>query len=64
MKRLLLLPLLALLALAATAQKQDKGTRSSNGPQYQVFGVAFYNLENLFDTIPNNPLGPRRGVHP
>ena len=57
MKQLLLLPLLALLALAATAQKQDKGTRSSNGPQYQVFGVAFYNLENLFDTIPNNPLG-------
>lgn len=25
--------------------------------QYQSFGVAFYNLENLFDTIPNNPLG-------
>lgn len=23
----------------------------------QRFGVAFYNLENLFDTIPNNPLG-------
>ncbi len=23
----------------------------------QVAGVAFYNLENLFDTIPNNPLG-------
>lgn len=27
------------------------------GKQYQSFGVAFYNLENLFDTIPNNPLG-------
>lgn len=25
--------------------------------QVQVAGVAFYNLENLFDTIPNNPLG-------
>ncbi len=25
--------------------------------QYSVYGVAFYNLENLFDTIPNNPLG-------
>lgn len=24
---------------------------------YKVFGVGFYNLENLFDTIPNNPLG-------
>lgn len=23
----------------------------------QRYGVAFYNLENLFDTIPNNPLG-------
>lgn len=22
-----------------------------------MFGVAFYNLENLFDTVPNNPLG-------
>lgn len=25
--------------------------------QFAVYGVAFYNLENLFDTIPNNPLG-------
>ncbi len=24
---------------------------------YQAAGIAFYNLENLFDTIPNNPLG-------
>ena len=23
----------------------------------QVAGIAFYNFENLFDTIPNNPLG-------
>lgn len=22
-----------------------------------MFGIAFYNLENLFDTVPNNPLG-------
>ncbi len=29
----------------------------SNAQQYQSFGIAFYNLENLFDTIPNNPLG-------
>lgn len=55
MKRILLIPLLALLAFVANAQKQDKGNRQN--VQYQVFGVAFYNLENLFDTIPNNPLG-------
>ncbi|MDE7411671.1 MAG: endonuclease/exonuclease/phosphatase family protein [Paramuribaculum sp.] len=36
-----------LLAIAGTCFAQ----------QYQSFGVAFYNLENLFDTIPNNPLG-------
>ncbi len=53
MKRFFLLPLLALLAIAASAQ--NKG--NAQGAQYQVFGVAFYNLENLFDTIPNNPLG-------
>ena len=29
----------------------------AQGKQYQIAGVAFYNLENLFDTIPNNPLG-------
>ena len=23
----------------------------------QTAGIAFYNLENFFDTIPNNPLG-------
>ncbi len=32
-----------------TANAQKTGT--------QVSGIAFYNLENLFDTIPNNPLG-------
>ncbi|MDE5940911.1 MAG: endonuclease/exonuclease/phosphatase family protein, partial [Muribaculaceae bacterium] len=53
MKRIFLLPLLALaIALGASAQEN----RSDNGGrrQYQVFGVAFYNLENLFDTINNN----------
>ena len=29
----------------------------SAGAQVQVAGVAFYNLENFFDTIPNNPFG-------
>ncbi len=28
---------------------------ADNGRKVQVAGVAFYNLENLFDTIPNNP---------
>lgn len=40
----------------------------SQNKHYQVFGVAFYNLENLFDTINNNgkydkefsPEGPRK----
>lgn len=47
MKRILLLPLLALLtALGVSAQSDPR--------QPLVFGVAFYNLENLFDTINNN----------
>lgn len=25
--------------------------------QIQAAGIAFYNLENFFDTIPNNPFG-------
>lgn len=32
-------------------------TWARDNARYQAFGVAFYNLENLFDTIPNNPLG-------
>ena len=35
---------IALTVLATLAQEK----------QYQAFGVAFYNLENLFDTINNN----------
>lgn len=30
---------------------------SAKAQATQRFGIAFYNLENLFDTIPNNPLG-------
>ena len=37
-------------AMPAQAQQKEKGG-------YQVAGIAFYNLENLFDTSPNNPLG-------
>lgn len=32
-------------------------TGASAQGKYSVYGIAFYNLENLFDTIPNNPLG-------
>ena len=38
-----------LLSITAGAQKTNQKTQSA--------GLAFYNLENLFDTIPNNPLG-------
>ena len=52
MKKLFLLSFIACLAAFAgtnIASAQKTGT--------QVTGIAFYNLENLFDTIPNNPLG-------
>ena len=53
MKRLFLLPLMALaMVLGVTAQNNK--TPDGAKRQYQVFGVAFYNLENLFDTINNN----------
>ena len=52
MKRLITACFVALLAFAAF-------TTRAEGPKtgYQIAGIAFYNLENLFDTIPNNPLG-------
>lgn len=51
MKRLLIL-VFATVMLATTLSAQ-----TGNGRRMQVAGIAFYNLENLFDTIPNNPLG-------
>ena len=45
MKRILSLAFA--IVLLATLPMQGQGKR------YQVAGVAFYNLENLFDTIPN-----------
>ena len=39
-----ILAALLLIFIAATGQNK----------QYQVYGVCFYNLENLFDTINNN----------
>lgn len=56
MKRLLL-PIVALLTFVASAQTQSGAKADDQRAKYQVYGVAFYNLENLFDTIPNNPLG-------
>lgn len=58
MKRILLSILPALLAFAAfAADAPAPAEKSKSDAKYQVYGVAFYNLENLFDTIPNNPLG-------
>jgi len=47
--------LLSLAALLMLMSPVAFGQNARN--QYSVYGVAFYNLENLFDTIPNNPLG-------
>lgn len=53
MKKYLALAAAALMtvsALPVLAQNSNK-----TGTRMQVAGIAFYNLENLFDTIPNNP---------
>lgn len=47
---IILAALLALGGLSTSAQ--NNGNR-----KVQVAGIAFYNFENLFDTIPNNPEG-------
>ena len=51
MKKILLV-VLALIAVTSAAVA--KSSKKSQGKQYQAYGVAFYNLENLFDTINNN----------
>lgn len=51
MKRLSLLAILAIVCVSVVSA-QDAPKRKA-----LYAGVAFYNLENLFDTIPNNPLG-------
>lgn len=48
MKKYFLTALLSLVLAFATSAQQDKKQ------QFMVFGVGFYNLENLFDTINNN----------
>ncbi len=49
-KRFLTLILVVVLAVTQLSA-QNKGRRT------QVAGIAYYNFENLFDTIPNNPEG-------
>ncbi len=52
MRRLLPLVVAALLAIPAAWSQTQNAKRGM-----QMAGIAFYNLENLFDTIPNNPEG-------
>ena len=51
MKKLLAL-LATLLVLTSMTTGDDKP--ASSAKQFEAFGVAFYNLENLFDTINSN----------
>lgn len=53
MRRLILIPLLALI-VAFNAVAGKRGASSDSDKQYLIVGVAFYNLENLFDTINAN----------
>lgn len=50
MKHIFTLLLAAIFACSSISAKSPEGRR-------QMVGIAFYNLENLFDTIPNNTLG-------
>lgn len=55
MKRLLLIPALLIALIASmTANAKTDSKNAAEKRQYNVYGVAFYNLENLFDTINNN----------
>ena len=58
MRRLLLTSILAIIvtAIAVTTPQAaaDNNADTSSARQYLVAGVAFYNLENLFDTINSN----------
>lgn len=53
-KDLLKLSLMLLLGASATFCAYSQPNAKKDGKRYQMFGVAFYNLENLFDTINNN----------
>lgn len=49
--------LMALTAMMLGTLAAQADEKPSQGRRMQVAGIAFYNLENLFDTIPNNPEG-------
>ncbi len=53
MKKTLFLFLLLIMAAVTPASLSAQ----NSGRRVQVAGIAFYNWENLFDTIPNNPEG-------
>ena len=53
-KRLFLIPVIALMCLATMTMGAKEKKNNDGKRQVQVYGVAFYNLENLFDTINNN----------
>ena len=55
MNKILILAVVALIAALATPATTH--AQNDSGRRVQVAGIAFYNFENLFDTIPNNPLG-------
>ena len=52
MKKLLYLALALAVLLPAGALAQDNELQQER--RYTMYGVMFYNLENLFDTINNN----------
>lgn len=54
MKKLRFIIAVAAVALLCVALMPGSKAQSAKGKRVQVFGVAFYNLENLFDTINNN----------
>ena len=63
-KKALLMALALVALLPALAQGQNQQER-----QYLMYGVMFYNLENLFDTINNNGVydkefSPASGMEP
>ena len=54
-KKVILMTLALVALLPALAQGQDAVQQDQQERRYTMYGVMFYNLENLFDTINNNP---------
>ena len=54
MKKVLLMALALVALLPALAVAQEDQELQSQDRRYLIYGVMFYNLENLFDTINNN----------